>query len=147
VSGRTGSNIPLTALDDAVRTFHPDHILIALRPAEEAAWQEQHLLDQVKERFQLPTTVIEVDRGGDTPPVSTVRSGARHAKKLYRRTIRGALKPIRKVEAETHHLHEEERAGEAADTPFIAILGLMLFLAPIFGLIVGLSFAAYYLVA
>jgi hypothetical protein len=147
VSAQSGSNIPLTAFDDAVRTFRPDHILIALRPAEQAAWQEEHLVDQVKQRFQIPTTVFEVDRARDTPPVSTVRSGARHAMNLYRRTLRGALRPIRKVEAETHHLHEVERAGEAGDTPFIAILGIFLFLLPIFGLILGLAFAAFYLVA
>ena len=35
--------------------------------------------------------------------------------------------------------------AKARKTPLIAILGLILFLVPVFLLIVGLSFAAYYL--
>jgi hypothetical protein len=73
------------------------------------------------------------------------RAAARHAGSLYRRAFRAALRPIRKVEAEAQHLHEVERAGDLGETPFIAILGVILFLLPIFGFMVGLAFAAYYL--
>lgn len=38
--------------------FEPDHIVVALRPGEEAGWQEQGLLDELRERFGLPTTVF-----------------------------------------------------------------------------------------
>jgi hypothetical protein len=62
-----GSEVPLTALDDAVRTFGPDHILIALRSADHAAWQEEHLVDRVKRRYQIPITVFELDRHGHVP--------------------------------------------------------------------------------
>jgi hypothetical protein len=56
--GAVGADDPLTAFDDAVRQFSPDHILIALRPAERAGWQEQDLVDKVLERFGLPLTVF-----------------------------------------------------------------------------------------
>jgi hypothetical protein len=69
----------------------------------------------------------------------------RHAGSLYARTSRWALRPIRKIEAEAHHIHEIEQAGESGETPFIALFGVVLFLLPIFAFIVGLSFAAYYL--
>jgi hypothetical protein len=60
----------------------------------------------------------------------------------YRRLLR---RPVQAVEAEAQHLQEIERAGESPETPFIAILGVALFLLPIFLVIVGLAFAAYYL--
>jgi hypothetical protein len=145
VRAETGGNIPLTAFDDAVRTFQPDHILIGLRAADHAAWQEEHLLDRVKERFQIPVTVFELDRAGRVPRISTVRAGARHAANLYGRAFHGARWPVRKAEAEIHHLHEVERAGDSGETPFIAMLGVFLFVLPIFGLMVGLAFAAFYL--
>jgi hypothetical protein len=142
VRAERGSNIPLTALEDAVRIFQPDHILIALRAADHAVWQEKQLVDRVRQRFQIPIAVFEVDRAGHILLVTTVWAGARHAASLYRGAFRGLVRPIRKVEAEAQHLLEGERAGELAETPFIAILGIFLFLVPIFGLIVGLAFAA-----
>jgi len=60
VSGEVGADDPLLAFEDALREFEADHILVALRPDEEADWQERGLLDQVRERFSLPTTVFEV---------------------------------------------------------------------------------------
>jgi hypothetical protein len=52
---------------------------------------------------------------------------------------------VQGIEAEAEHLLEVEREGESETTPFIAILGIILFLAPIFLLILGVSLAAYYL--
>jgi hypothetical protein len=46
---------------------------------------------------------------------------------------------------EVHHLHEVEHLGESEWTPWIAILGLVLFFAPIFVLMTALAFAASYL--
>ena len=66
---------------------------------------------------------------------------ARHAGSLYQRAFR---RPVEKVEAEVHHLHEVEQRGESGETPFIAILGVFLFLVPIFLVMAGLAFAAYY---
>jgi hypothetical protein len=60
VSGEVGADDPLVAFEDALREFEADHILIALRPDEETDWQEHGLLEQVRERFRLPTTVFEV---------------------------------------------------------------------------------------
>jgi hypothetical protein len=73
------------------------------------------------------------------------RDAVRHAGSLYRRAFAFFRSSTRKVEAEAEHLHAIEEAGESGETPFIAILGLFLFLVPIFLLIVGVSFAAYYL--
>jgi hypothetical protein len=64
---QVGDDTPLTALDDAIRAFRPDHILVALRGADHAAWQERGLLDSTLATFHVPVTVFEIDRAGRVP--------------------------------------------------------------------------------
>ncbi len=63
----------------------------------------------------------------------------------YRRVYVWARHPVRSTEAEAHHLHEVERAGESGETPYIAVMGLIVFLASVFLLMLGIALAAYYL--
>ena len=63
-TGVTGDDSTLTAFADAVATFKPDHILIALRSADHAYWQERGLIDRVRERPGLPLTTIPLDPEG-----------------------------------------------------------------------------------
>lgn len=58
--GRVGADDPLVAFEDAIREFGPDHILIGLRAADRAGWQERGLLDLIQERFAIPMTVFQV---------------------------------------------------------------------------------------
>ncbi len=62
-----GDETPLSVFADAVRRFRPDHILLALRASDHAAWQERGLTDRVREGFHLPLTIFEIDRAGDVP--------------------------------------------------------------------------------
>jgi hypothetical protein len=64
---------------------------------------------------------------------------------MYGRSFRRLRHPVRRIEAEAEHLREVERVGESGETPFVAILGIVLFLLPIVALILGVAFAAYYL--
>jgi hypothetical protein len=57
-TGRLGADDPLVALEDAIRGFKPDHLLIAVRSGEQSAWQERGLLDAIQGRFGLPLTVF-----------------------------------------------------------------------------------------
>ena len=52
---------------------------------------------------------------------------------------------MRSVEAEARHLHEVEQAGESAETPLVAILGLLMFLLPLAALLMVLAFGAAWL--
>jgi hypothetical protein len=72
---------------------------------------------------------------------------ARHAAGLYGKSWRAVRRRARKIEAEAEHIVEVERKGESGETPFIAILGVLLFLLPIVALLLGISFGAYYLFA
>jgi hypothetical protein len=73
------------------------------------------------------------------------RDAATHAGSLYRKVFSFLRRPVQGIEAEAEHLIDVEREGESEATPFIAIVGIILFLIPIFLVILGLSLAAYYL--
>ena len=51
-------------------------------------------------------------------------------------------RPFRTIEREAHHLREVEQVGESEWTPWIAILGLVLFFVPAFVLMTAVTFAA-----
>ena len=57
-TGEVGADDPLVALEDAIREFKPDHLLIAVRSGEQSDWQERHLLDAIYGRFGLPLSVF-----------------------------------------------------------------------------------------
>jgi hypothetical protein len=64
---------------------------------------------------------------------------------MYGAAFAWLLRPIHKVEREAEHLREIETKGDAGETPFIAILGLIFFLLPI-GVVMGLlAFGAAWL--
>jgi hypothetical protein len=77
--------------------------------------------------------------------MAVARDAAAHAGTLYGRMFRALGLPVRAIEAEAAHLHRIEQAGESGETPFIAILGVVFFLLPIFLTMLGVAFAAYYL--
>ncbi len=54
-------------------------------------------------------------------------------------------RPAHAIEREAHHLHEVEQVGESEWTPWIAILGLVLFFVPVLVLMTALTFAASHL--
>jgi hypothetical protein len=70
-AGAIGDETPLNAFADAVRRFRPDHILLALRASDHAAWQERGLTDRVREGFHIPLTIFEIDRAGHVPAPGT----------------------------------------------------------------------------
>jgi hypothetical protein len=73
-----------------------------------------------------------------------------HAPELIERHPAASLDPRHSVHAllrEARHLHELERAGESEWTPFLAILGLVLFLGVLFLFMLSLAEAAYYVIA
>lgn len=59
--GAIGDADPLQALDDAVRTFAPDEVIIATHATEGANWLERGLVAQAKERYAMPITHFVVD--------------------------------------------------------------------------------------
>ncbi|GIU96192.1 MAG: hypothetical protein KatS3mg012_2649 [Gaiellaceae bacterium] len=59
--GEVGDVDPLVAIEDAVRAFHPDEIVISTHPEGRSAWLERGVVGAARERFDLPITHIVVD--------------------------------------------------------------------------------------
>ena len=64
---QVSDDTPLTAFEDAIRSFQPDHMLVALRSSDHDAWQERGLLDELRRTFHIPMTIFEIDQGGRVP--------------------------------------------------------------------------------
>jgi membrane protein implicated in regulation of membrane protease activity len=59
--GEVGDAEPLQALEDALRTFGPDEIIISTHPEGRSHWLEQGLVTKARERFTVPITHVVVD--------------------------------------------------------------------------------------
>jgi hypothetical protein len=65
VSGAAvGDDTPMTVVQDHVRRFQPDAIILALRSDEHADWQEQNLVERIANETGLPLTVFTIDSHG-----------------------------------------------------------------------------------
>ncbi len=64
--GEVGDGDPLVAVDDAVRTFEPNEIVISTHPLGKSNWLERGVVESIRARYDLPVThvVVDLDRGG-----------------------------------------------------------------------------------
>ncbi len=60
-SGAVGDGDPLVAVDDAVRTFGPNEIVISTHPPGKSNWLEKGVVDAVRARYDVPVTHVVVD--------------------------------------------------------------------------------------
>lgn len=60
-TGEVGDLDPLVAIEDAIRTYHPDEIVLSTHPAGKSNWLERGVVDAARERFDLPVTHVVVD--------------------------------------------------------------------------------------
>lgn len=67
--GAFGDADPLQAIDDAMRVFHPDEIVIATHPRGRSNWLERDVVAHARERFHVPITHVEVDSATDSAHV------------------------------------------------------------------------------
>ena len=59
--GEVGDPDPLQAIDDAIRTFSPDDLIISTHPEGRSNWLEQGVVERARERFDVPVTHVVVD--------------------------------------------------------------------------------------
>ena len=59
--GEVGDGDPLVAIDDAVRTFGPDEIVISTHPPGRSNWLERGIVDAVRTRYDVDVTHVIVD--------------------------------------------------------------------------------------
>jgi hypothetical protein len=59
--GEVGDSDPLQALEDGVRKFGPDEIIISTHPEGRSHWLESGVVTRARERFAVPITHVVVD--------------------------------------------------------------------------------------
>ena len=61
VRGEVGDAEPLQAIEDALRTFGADEIIISTHPEGRSNWLEKGIVTAARERFAVPITHVVVD--------------------------------------------------------------------------------------
>ena len=59
--GEVGDGDPLQAMEDALRTFGADEIIISTHPEGRSNWLERGIVTKARERFAVPITHVVVD--------------------------------------------------------------------------------------
>ena len=60
-TGEVGDGDPLQAIEDALRTFGADEIVISTHPEGRSNWLERNVVGAARERFDVPITHVVVD--------------------------------------------------------------------------------------
>ena len=66
-TGEIGDTDPVQAIEDALRTFQPDELVISTHPEGRSKWLERGVVDRARERFAVPLTHVVVDLDADRP--------------------------------------------------------------------------------
>ena len=64
VEASVGDSDPMKAIEDALRTFSADEILVVTRPDDQAGWLEEGSAEAAAARFRLPITHATIAEGG-----------------------------------------------------------------------------------
>jgi GABA permease len=64
--GEIGDGDPIQAIEDAIRTFQPDELIISTHPAGRSHWLERGVVEKARERFAIKLTHVVVDLDADT---------------------------------------------------------------------------------
>lgn len=64
--GEVGDADPVQAMDDALRTFGADEIVISTHPPGRSNWLEKEVIERARERYPVPITHVVVDLEAET---------------------------------------------------------------------------------
>lgn len=75
-TGEVGDADPIQAIDDALRTFDPDEIVISTHPPGRSNWLEKEVVSRARERYPLPIThvVVDLEQERRAPPATGAAS-------------------------------------------------------------------------
>lgn len=65
-TGEVGDSDPSLALDDALRRFDADEVVISTHPPDRSKWLEMDVVERARDRLSLPVThvVVDIDKAG-----------------------------------------------------------------------------------
>ncbi len=69
--GEIGDPDPLQAMEDSLRTFGPDLIIISTHPEGRSNWLERGVVSSARERCAVPITHVVVDLEAEAQPTAT----------------------------------------------------------------------------
>jgi GABA permease len=69
--GQIGDSDPLQAIEDGIRIFAPDELVISTHPEGRSNWLERGIVVHTRERFACPVTHVVVDLPFDEVSAST----------------------------------------------------------------------------
>jgi len=75
--GEVGDGEPLQAMEDALRLFGADEIIISTHPAGRSHWLEKNVVESARERFAVPITHVVVDLEAEREDVQEPTSETR----------------------------------------------------------------------
>jgi hypothetical protein len=67
--GEVGDGEPLQAIEDAMRLFGADEIIISTHPEGRSHWLEKNVVESARERFAVPITHVVVDLAAEREEV------------------------------------------------------------------------------
>ncbi|MCC6832264.1 MAG: hypothetical protein IT200_13035 [Thermoleophilia bacterium] len=139
VEGRVGDPDPLQAMDDAVREFGPDEVVISTHPPGRSQWLERRIVQEARTRYGFPVThltvdleagtmAVDADRDPAAPPEEAVpvyhASGYDEAMRIRSRGFREAAQPGGWVEVSTDEPADGDAVVFAVRVPRSALEGL-----------------------
>jgi hypothetical protein len=68
VRGEIGDGDPLQALEDALRSFSADAIIISTHPVGSSNWLERGVVEAARARYDVPVTHVVGDSTKNDPP-------------------------------------------------------------------------------
>ncbi len=76
--GEVGDGDPLQAIEDALRTFGADEIILSTHPEGRSHWLERGVVAKARERFAVPITHVVVDLESEQEPAVEQSPHLRH---------------------------------------------------------------------
>ncbi len=67
--GEVGDGDPLQAMEDALRTFGADEIILSTHPPGRSHWLEKKVVERARERFAVPITHVVTDLSAEREEV------------------------------------------------------------------------------
>jgi hypothetical protein len=68
--GEVGDSDPVQAIEDALRTFGADEVIISTHPEGRSHWLERGVVTGARERFTVPITHVVVDLQAEEPEIA-----------------------------------------------------------------------------
>ncbi len=68
VKGQVGDSDPNVAIEDALRLFPADEVVISTHPPQRSHWLERGVVERARDEIDLPVTHVVVDAASKRPP-------------------------------------------------------------------------------